>query len=68
MLTMGICVARDLTNIVLGTIKRVDGNTKTIVEEIADGTERTIKVTDAATVQRLKRRNANRGTNHRERG
>jgi hypothetical protein len=49
MLTMGICVAQDLVNIVLGTIKKVDSNTKTIVVETADGTEHTIKVTDAAT-------------------
>jgi len=38
MLTMGICVAQDLVNMVLGTIKRVDSTTKTIVVETADGT------------------------------
>jgi hypothetical protein len=31
MLTMGICVAQDLVNIILGTIKKVDSNTKTLV-------------------------------------
>jgi VCBS repeat-containing protein len=74
MLTMGICVAQDLVNIILGTIKKVDSTTKTIVVKTADGTGHTIKVTDATTlkgtkerVQRLERRNANRGTDHRER-
>jgi hypothetical protein len=51
MLTMGICVAQDLVNIILGTIKKVDSNTKTIVVETANGTEHTIKVTDAVTVK-----------------
>ena len=54
MLTMGICVAQDLVNIVLGTIKRVDSTTKIIVVETADGTAHTIKVTDAATVKGTK--------------
>ena len=54
MLTMGICVAQDLVNIILGTIKKVDSNTKTIVVETADGTEHTIKVTDTATVKGTK--------------
>jgi len=31
MLTMGICVAQDLVNIILGTIQRVDSTTKTTV-------------------------------------
>jgi len=41
-------------NIILGTIKKVDSNTKTIVVETANGTEHTIKVTDAATVKGTK--------------
>jgi hypothetical protein len=45
MLTMGICVAQDLVNIIHGTIKKVDSTTKTIVVKTADGTEHTIKVT-----------------------
>jgi hypothetical protein len=51
MLTMGICVAQDLVNIVHGTIKRVESTTKTVVVKTADGTEHTIKVTDAATLK-----------------
>ena len=31
MLSMGICVAQDLVNIILGTIKKVDSNTKKLV-------------------------------------
>jgi Cu/Ag efflux protein CusF len=54
MLTMGICVAQDLVNIILGTIERVDRTTKTIVVKTADGTEHTIRVTDAATVKGTK--------------
>jgi hypothetical protein len=54
MLTMGICVAQDLVNIILGTIERVDSATKTIVVKTADGTEHTIRVTDAATVKGTK--------------
>jgi hypothetical protein len=54
MLTMGICVAQDLVNIILGTIQKVDSTTKTIVVKTADGTEHTIKVTDAATVKGTK--------------
>ena len=54
MLTMGICVAQDLVNIILGTIQRVDSTTKTMVVKTADGTEHTIKVTDAATVKGTK--------------
>jgi Cu/Ag efflux protein CusF len=54
MLTMCICVAQDLVNIILGTIKKVDSNTKKIVVETADGTEHTIKVTDTATVKGTK--------------
>jgi hypothetical protein len=54
MLTMGICVAQDLVNIVQGTIKKVDNTTKTIVVKTADGTEHTIKVTDAATLKGTK--------------
>ena len=54
MLTMGICVAQDLVNIILGTIQKVDSITKTIVVKIADGTEHTIRVTDAATVKGTK--------------
>jgi hypothetical protein len=54
MLTMGICVAQDLVNIILGTIERVDSPTKTIVVKTADGTEHTIRVTDAATVKGTK--------------
>jgi hypothetical protein len=54
MLTMGICVAQDLVNIILGTIKKVDSTTKTIVVKTADGTEHTIKVTDAATLKGTK--------------
>jgi hypothetical protein len=51
---MGICVAQDLVNIVQGTIKKVDNTTKTIVVKTADGTEHTIKVTDAATLKGTK--------------
>jgi hypothetical protein len=54
MLTMGVCVAQDLVNIILGTIEKVDSTTKTIVVKTADGTEHTIKVTDAATVKGTK--------------
>src|SRR6476620_10833756 len=54
MLTMGICAAQDLVNIVLGTIKKVDSATKTIVVKTADGLEHTIKITDAATVKGTK--------------
>ncbi len=54
MLTMGICVAQDLVNIVYGTIKKVNSTTKTIVVKTADGTEHTIKVTDGATVKGTK--------------
>jgi hypothetical protein len=54
MLTMGICVAQDLVNVILGTIQKVDTNTKTIVVKTADGTEHTIKVMDAATVKGTK--------------
>jgi Cu/Ag efflux protein CusF len=54
MLTMGICVAQDLVNIILGTIQKVDSTTKTIVVKTADGTEHTIKVADAATVKGTK--------------
>ena len=53
-LTMGICVAQDLVNIIYGTIKKVDSSTKTIVVKTADGTEHTIKVMDAATVKGTK--------------
>jgi hypothetical protein len=48
MLTMGICVAQDLVNIIHGTIKQVDSTTKTIMVKTADGTGHTIEVTDAA--------------------
>lgn len=54
MLTMGICVAQDFVNIILGTIQKVDSTTKTIVVKTADGTDHTIKVTDAATVKGTK--------------
>ena len=54
MLTMGICGAQDLVNIILGTIQKVDSTTKTIVVKTADGTEHTIKVTDAATLKGTK--------------
>jgi hypothetical protein len=54
MLTMGICVAQDLVNIILGTIERVDSATKTIVVKAADGMEHTIRVTGAATVKGTK--------------
>ncbi len=54
MLTMRICVAQDLPNIILGTIQKVDSSTKTIVVKTADGTEHTIKVTDAATLKGTK--------------
>jgi VCBS repeat-containing protein len=52
-LTIGICVAQDLVNI-LGTIEQVDSTTKTIVVKSADGTEHTIKVTGAATLKGTK--------------
>jgi hypothetical protein len=54
MLTMGICVAQDLVNIVLGTIEKADSTAKTIVVKTADGTEHTIRVTDAATLKGTK--------------
>jgi ribosomal protein L24 len=54
MLTMGICVAQDLVNIILGTIQKVDSTTRTIVVKTADGTEHTIKVTDATTLKGTK--------------
>ena len=50
----GICVEEDLANIILGTIQKVDSTTKTIVVKTADGTEHTIKITDAATVKGTK--------------
>ncbi len=53
-LTMGICEAQDLADIILGTIQRVDSTTKTIVVKTADGTEHTIKVTDSATLKGTK--------------
>src|SRR5580704_6083678 len=53
MLTTQICVAQDL-NIVLGTIVRVDSTTKTIVVKTANGTEHTIRATDAVTVKGTK--------------
>ena len=49
-----ICVAQDVVSIVHGTIKKVDSTTKTIVVKTADGTEHTIKVTDAATLKGTK--------------
>jgi VCBS repeat-containing protein len=54
MLTLGICLAQDLVNIVYGTIQKVDSTTKTIVVKTADGTEHTIKVTGAATLKGTK--------------
>jgi hypothetical protein len=54
MLTMSICVAQDLVNIIRGTITKVDSTTKTIVAKTADRTEHTIKVMDAATVKGTK--------------
>jgi hypothetical protein len=53
-LTISICVSQDLVNIVYGTIQKMDSTTKTIVVKTADGTEHTIKVTDAATVKGTK--------------
>jgi hypothetical protein len=53
-LTMRICAAQDLVTIILGTIQKVDSTTKTIVVKTADGTEQTIKVTDAATLKGTK--------------
>jgi hypothetical protein len=54
MLTIDICVVQDLVNIVYGTIQKMDSTTKAIVVKTADGTEYTIKVTDAATVKGTK--------------
>jgi hypothetical protein len=54
MLTIDICVAQDLVNIVYGTIQKMDSTTKAIVVKTADGTEHTIKVTDAATLKGTK--------------
>jgi|SRR5580704_9552849 hypothetical protein len=54
MLTTQICVAQDLANIILGTIERVDSTTKTIMVKTADGTEHTIRATDAVTVKGTK--------------
>ncbi len=53
-LTMSICAAQDLVTIILGTIERVDSTTKTIVVKTANGTENTIKLTDATTVKGTK--------------
>jgi hypothetical protein len=54
MLTTGNCVAQDLANIILGTIKTVDSTAKTIVVKTADGTEHAIRVTGATTVKGAK--------------
>ena len=54
MLTSSICAAQDSVTIILATIKNVDSTTKTIVVKTADGTEHTIKVTDAANVKGTK--------------
>jgi hypothetical protein len=54
MLTIGICVAQDLVNIVLGTIEKVDSTAKTIVVKTGDGTEHTIRITDATTMKGTK--------------
>ena len=53
-LMAGISLSQDLVSIIHGTIKKVDSTTKTIVVKTADGTEHTIKVMDAATVQGTK--------------
>jgi hypothetical protein len=49
-----VCMAQDVVSFLHGTIKKVDKTTKTIVVKTADGTEHTIKVTDAATVKGTK--------------
>jgi hypothetical protein len=54
MLTMRICMAQELVNIILGTITKVDSTTKTILVKTADGTEHTIKVMEGATVKGTK--------------
>jgi hypothetical protein len=50
----GICMAQDVVSFIHGTIMKVDHATKTIVVKTADGTEHTIKVTDAATMKGTK--------------
>jgi hypothetical protein len=50
-LGVGIVVAQDLVSFLHGTIKKVDSATKTIVVKSADGTEHTIKITDASVVK-----------------
>ena len=54
MLASSICASQDSVTIILATIKNVDSTTKTIVVKTADGTEHTIKVTDAAKVKGTK--------------
>jgi preprotein translocase subunit YajC len=44
----------DFVSVIHGVIKKVDKTTKTVVVKTADGTEHTIKVTDAATVKGTK--------------
>jgi VCBS repeat-containing protein len=53
-LGLTVCVAQDVVSIVHGTVKKVDKSTKTLVVKAADGTERTIKVADQATVHGTK--------------
>jgi hypothetical protein len=52
-LTMPLCVAQDL-NIVLGTVNKEDIAAKTIGVKTADGTEHTIKITDASELKGTK--------------
>lgn len=52
-LTVGLsnAVAEDVVHIVSGVVKSVDKDTKTVVVKTADGTEHTIKYTDATVVK-----------------
>jgi len=59
-LVVGCCVgavsrgAQDSTNVVTGTIEKVDSGAKTIAVKTADGTVETVKFTDRTTVHGLK--------------
>ena len=49
-LALTVCVAQDVVSVIHGTVKKIDKSTKTVVVKTADGTEHTVKVTDAAVV------------------
>jgi cytoskeletal protein RodZ len=54
LLIVPILYAQDLVSIIHGTVKKIDKTTKTVVIKTADGTEHTIKITDAATIHGTK--------------